>query len=417
MNFSTSKILLIIVIFAILYSCSPLEKVPDDKLLLTNNEIFIDNKKTTNDSIQLLLLQKPNSRFLKIPIRLYLNHLSKKNADSSYLAWLNKKPNRLKNLTNLLSKKQVNRLGQSFLVKGYSKFFKKVGEEPVLIDNKKIERSKKQLNGYYKNIGYFDNTVDAKIDTLSKKVGKVIYNLQKKKPYIIDSVTALINSNSIDSIYKSISQNSFIKQNKIYNLTDFDKERKRISTHLRNNGAYYFQVNDISYNVYQDTVSKKIDVELRITDRKITKEELTTTTPHKMYKIEKVAVFVDNNAIKNKSKISDSLTYKNYTLYGSKKIKYRPKAITNAIFIDKDDYYSDYKRYQTTRALGNLNTFTYPNIEFTENKDSTALVASINLSPLKRFNFNPNIDFIHSNIQDFGITGNISVTFRNIFRG
>ena len=417
MNFNSSKILLLIVIFTIIYSCSPLERVPDDKLLLTNNEILIDNQKNTNDSLQLLLLQKPNSKVLKIPIRLYLYHLSKKNADSSYLAWLNKKPNRLKKATSLLSKKQVDRLGESFLVKGYSNFFKKVGEKPVIIEKSKIERSKKQLNGYYKNSGYFDNVVEAKIDTVGKKLGKVIYSLKTNKPYVIDSITSIVNSKTIDSMYQSVKSNSYIKQNKIYNLTDFDNERKRISTHFRNNGALYFQVNDINYTVYQDTLSKKLDVELNINDRKITTNEVTKTIPHKIYKIEKVAIYVDNNAIKNKSKITDSITYKNYTLYGSKKIKYKPKAITNAIFIDKGDYYSDFKRYQTTRALGNLNTFTYPNIEFIENKDSTALVAAINLSPLKRFNFNPNIDFIHSNIQDFGITGNVSVTFRNVFKG
>lgn len=100
--------------------------MPEDEMLLVKNEIIIDNQKVVEDSIQSLLYQKPNSSFLKIPIRLYLYHLSKKNADSSYVAWLNKKPNRKENLIKLLSEKQVNRLGESFIVKGYSNFFKKV---------------------------------------------------------------------------------------------------------------------------------------------------------------------------------------------------------------------------------------------------------------------------------------------------
>lgn len=417
MNYNLSKITLIIVITAIIYSCSPLKRVPEDEMLLVKNEIIIDNQKVVEDSIQSLLYQKPNSSFLKIPIRLYLYHLSKKNADSSYVAWLNKKPNRKENLIKLLSEKQVNRLGESFIVKGYSNFFKKVGEEPVIIDETKIEKSKKRLQGYFKNIGYFDNQVKAEIDSIGKKRGKVTYSLLKNDPYIIDSIASIINSKVIDSMYQTIKNKSHLKLNKRYTVSDFEKERKRITSHFRNNGAYYFQENDISYDVYQDTVTKKLAVDVKINDRTISKDEITYKVPHKIYKIEKVNVYVDNDAIKNKSLITDSITYNNYTLYGSKKIKYRPKAITNAIFINKGDYYNDNSRFLTTRSLSNLNVFNYPNIDYKENKDSTALVTNINLSPIKRFNFNTSADFIHSNIQDFGIAGNLSVTFRNVFRG
>lgn len=417
MKYNLSKITLLIVITAIIYSCSPLMRVPDDEMLLVKNEIVIDNQKVAEDSIQTLLYQKPNSSFLKIPIRLYLYHLSKKNADSSYVAWLNKKPNRKENLIKLLSEKQVNRLGESFLVKGYSNFFKKVGEAPVIIDKTKIEKSKKRLNGYFKNIGYFDNEVKAEIDSLGKKRGKVTYSLVKNDPYIIDSIASIIDTKVIDSMYQSIKNKSHLKLNKKYIVTDFENERKRITTHFRNNGAYYFQENDINYDVYQDTITKKLDVDVKINDRNLTIEEVNYKIPHKIYKIEKVNVFVDNDAIKNKSKITDSISYNNYTIYGSKKIKYRPKAIANAIFINKGDYYNDTSRFLTTRSLSSLNVFNYPNIDYKESKDSTALITNINLSPLKKYNLNPNIDFIHSNIQDFGISGNLSVTFRNVFRG
>lgn len=392
-------------------------RVPDNKMLLVKNEIIVDNQKVAGDSIQALLYQKPNSSFLKIPVRLYLYHLSKKNADSSYVAWLNKKPNRKKNLTKLLSEKQVNRLGKSFIVSGYSNFFKKVGEAPVIIDSSKIEKSKSRLSAYYRSIGYFDNQVKAEIDSIGKKKGAVTYSLLKNEPYIIDSIYTSIDTKVIDSLYQTIKKESFIKQNKKYSVDDFTNERKRITANFRNNGAFFFQENDINYDVYQDTLTKKLDVDIKINDREITVDETSITIPHKLYKIEKINIFVDNDAIKNKNSITDSITYKDYTLYGSKKIRYKPKAITNAIFISKDNYYSDISRAQTTRSLSNLNVFNYPNIDFKENKDSTALVTNINLAPIKKYNFNASGDFIHSNIQDFGISGNLSVTFRNVFRG
>lgn len=418
LKYNLSKITLIIVITAIMHSCSPLMRVPDDKMLLVKNEIEVDNQKVAGDTIQSLLYQKPNSKFLRIPIRLYLYHLSKKDADSSYKAWLNKKPNRKENLIKLLSEKQVNRLGESFLVKGYSNFFKKVGETPVIIDQTKIEKSKKRLNGYYYNIGYLDNEVTAKIDSIGTKQGKVTYSITKNKPYLIDSIYTSIETKVIDSLYQTTKEKSLLKKNKKYNVDDFTNERKRITANFRNNGAYFFRENDINYDVIQDTVTKKLDVDIKINDREFTIDETSYTIPHKLYKIEKVNIYLDNDAIKDKSTITDSITYNNYTLYGSKKIKYRPKAITNAIFINKGDFYSDISRAQTNRSLNYLNVFNYPNIDYSESKkDSAALITNINLSPFKKYNLNPNIDFIHSNIQDFGISGNLSVTFRNVFRG
>ena len=417
MKYNLSKITLLIVITAIIYSCSPLMRVPDDKMLLVKNEVFIDNQKFAEDSIQNLLYQKPNSSFLKIPIRLYLYHLSKKDADSSYVAWLNKKPNRKENLIKLLSEKQVNRLGQSFLVKGYSNFFKKVGEAPVIIDTSRISKSKKRLNAYFNSIGYRDNVVTHKLDSVGKKQGKVAYFIEKKAPYIIDSISRNIKNPVLDSLYLTIKNGSILKEKKQFNNDDFTNERKRISTLFRNNGAYYFQENDIRYDAKQFIKTKTFDVDVIIDDREISTEDTTAIIPHRLYKIEKINIYVDNDAIKNKSKITDSISYKNYTLYGSKKIKYRPKAITDAVFIVKDEFYSDITRYQTVRALNNLNVFNYPSIDYQETPDSTALITNINLSPFKKYSFNPSADFIHSNIQDFGISGNLSVTFRNVFRG
>lgn len=417
LKYNLSKITFIIVIIAIYYSCSPLKRVPEDRLLLVKNEIEIDNQKVSVDSIQNLLYQKPNSKFLKIPIRLYLYHLSNKNADSSYTTWLNKKPNRKEKLTKLLSEKQVNRLGESFLVKGYSNFFKKIGEAPVLIDTDKIEKTKKRLNGYYKNIGFLDNKVQVKIDTIKKKQGKVTYSLIKNKPYLIDSIYTTIGTKLIDSLYQKNKQNSFLKKNKKYSVNDFNFERKRITADFRNNGAFYFRENDINFDVIQDTTEKKLAVNIKINDRKISAEDYTYNVSHKLYKIEKINIYLDNKAIRNKKTITDSIKHNNYTLYSSNKIKYNPQAITNAIFINKGDYYSDNSRTQTNQALSKLNVFNYPNIDYIETKDSTALITNINLSPFEKFTFNASGDFIHSNIQDFGISGNLSVTFRNVFKG
>src|SRR5690606_19241754 len=81
---------------------------------------------------------------------------------------------------------------------------------------------------------------------------------------------------------------------------------------------------------------------------------------------------------------------------------------------------ADFRDQLTRRYLSNLGIFNYPTVQYVEDtSDPTgnSLIANIRLSSMKKFNFNPSIDVTHSKIQDFGIEGNVSVAFRNVFRG
>jgi hypothetical protein len=90
--------------------------VPEGKQLLAKNEIIVNEKQVKEERISNLLVQQPNSNIGGFPLRLHIFNLAKKNTDSSYQAWLDKKPERRNHLKKWLSDKQVARLGQSFFV-------------------------------------------------------------------------------------------------------------------------------------------------------------------------------------------------------------------------------------------------------------------------------------------------------------
>ena len=118
--------------------------------------------------------------------------------------------------------------------------------------------------------------------------------------------------------------------------------------------------------------------------------------------------------------ITDSTIYKNFNIYSQEKLKYKPKAITNAIFITKGSMYADYKTVLTTRYLNNLRIFNYPSIQYeVDKRDTTAqsLIAKVYLTPRKKYSFGTTLDVTHSNIQDFGIGLSVSETIRNVFNG
>ena len=199
MRNNLSKITLLFVIGTIIYSCSLIKRVPENKQLLVKNEIYTNEKLIKEERVNNILTQQPNNKFFKYPFGLTLYNAAKPNPDSSYQAWLNKKPNRIKNLNRFLSAKQVNRLGKSFFVSGLSNFMKETGEAPVIIDEKKAIRSKERLSGFYYNNGFIRNTVTMSIDSLGKKKGKIVYKITTGKPYFIDSISKFIETPAIDS--------------------------------------------------------------------------------------------------------------------------------------------------------------------------------------------------------------------------
>ncbi len=413
----TPKIALFFLFGILFYSCSEVRKLQKKELLIQDNEIIVNSKSTNSEDLQNQLYQKPNSKLLGFKPRLQLYNLSKKNADSSYQAWLLKKPNRLDRMIKLYSKKQVNRLGKSFFVSGYSDFFKEIGEAPSILDTAKVRKSEIRLHSYQFNRGFFDVKVASKIDSLKDKKVKVTYQINTGKPYIIDSIFRNIETPVVDSLYVTISGNSLIKSGETYTAENINNEKKRIATEFRNRGLYHFQENYIK-KADVDTIGKanKLNITFNIGNRVVKNADSTYTEPFKLYRINKVNVFTDKQ-VKEKAVGIDSLSYKKFNFYSSGKLKYKPKALINAIFIEEGKLFSDQDRTLTTRALSNLRVFRYPQIQYVEDATGNGLIANIVLTPLKKYEFNIKGDLTQSNIQLFGISGFTGITFRNLFKG
>ncbi len=98
-------------------------------------------------------------------------------------------------------------------------------------------------------------------------------------------------------------------------------------------------------------------------------------------------------------------------------MRYRPNAITDAVFINQDSIFRDIDRTRTYRYLNELQTFKYPNIEYVENENDTTLTANIFLSPRKKFGLGFDVNISQSNIQTVGLSFSTSLLTRNVFRG
>lgn len=417
---SSTKILLLFLIAVIIYACDTTKRVSEGNYLLSEANVIVDGKKNNSDDHKNIMVQKPNTPFFVflVPVKLHMYNLAKVNPDSSYQAWLLKKPNRYDRLSKVLSEKQVARLGESFFVSGFSTFLKKNGEAPVILDTAKVIRTASKYKSYYFNKGYFNTKVDYKIDSVGKKKANVTYNIIKNEPYYIDSIGYQMNSNALDSLYQISKYNSTIIKGKQYNSQDLSAERTRITNFFRNNGAYKFQENYVRFDVDTTVAKQKANVNVILDEFSRKSGDSIVKEPFKLYKISQVNIFTDNAG--QKEYAADSLSYNNFNIYSSAKLNYKPKAITDAVFITKGSTYSDIRRSITNQAITNLRIFNYPRIEYVEDpadSTKTSLISNVYLVPIKKYTFFASADILHSNIQDFGILGSAGLSIRNLFKG
>ena len=423
MKYTFTKISLFIGLLGLIFSCNAVKRVPDDKYLLTENTILVDSVKVKDAGVYSQLAQKPNpsSPLLGFPLGLHIYNLADPEPDSTFNRWLHKKPNRDKNLTALLSKKQVN--GMDSIYVGFNRWLKKSGDAPVIISDAKIEKSTERLKRWYSSFGYFNSEVSHEIVPNEKKLkrAEMVFSVKRHQPYFVgDTIHEIISSPVVDSLFQKNKNNSFLEPGKQYAAADLVNERDRLTILFRNSGLYYFNQEYVGFEADTVNTGHRANLSYIIPNRKITKNDSTYTIPFKVHKVKEVRIVTDYTYDNRDKEFQDSINFRGYKLYSYGKMRYRAKAITDAISITPGAIFKDIDRTLTYNQLNDLRIFKYPNITYTEVEgDSTGgkLNSTILLSPRERFTLGADFDAFTSTIQQFGVSFSGNMIFRNIFRG
>lgn len=395
-------------------SCSTIKRVGEDQQLLTKNTVYVDDKVNNTETINNLLYQKANRKLLTIPIRLHIYNLARPDIDSIIEANMAKKPNKERNLERFLSKKQLDQFIASRI--GFNKWLKKTGEAPVILNEEKTKRSINRLEAYYFHNGWFTAKAKSEITRIDSTRSKVDYYVTTGDPYIVDSLSLKISSPEIDTLYNRSKDKSRIKLNKQYKTATFEQEKDRLTNYFRNHGVYHFSEDYVYFEMDTINTEKKVKVELQIRDRLIKNDDSSRRKPFTIYKIKDVNIYTDYSYRNRDKQQKDSTTYKGYNLFSNDKLRFKPKALTDAVFITPDSTFRDSDRTLSYRHISELRTFKYPNIEYVENADTT-LTANVYLTPLKKFGLEFSAEVSQSNIQTIGFSLNPSVLMRNVFGG
>lgn len=423
MKYHLTKISIITAIVGLFFSCNAVKRVPDGEYLLTESTIYVDSVKITDAGVYSQLSQRSNPHIplIKLPLGLHIYNLADLQPDSTFNRWLHKKPKREARLVRLLSKKQVD--GMDSIYVGINRWIEKSGDEPVVISPKKTEKSLERLHRWYASYGYFNNNVKYEMipDEAKEKRAKLVFHVETKQPYFIgDTITENISSPIVDSLFQETKNKTFIKPNRKYNAKDFVNERDRLTIQFRNSGLYYFDQDYVLFEADTIDTAHKANISYIIPDRKVVTDDSTYTKPFEVYNVNKVRIITDYAPENVNKSFTDSVEYKGYQLFSYEKMRYRPKAIVDAIAITPGEVYKDIDRSLTYNQLNDLRIFKYPNITYREIASDSLknrLDATVLLTPQKRFAIGADFDAFLSTIQQFGISFSGNMMFKNIFRG
>ncbi len=397
----------LVALLLIISSCSSNIYNKFDDPILIKNILEVNDSIVKKDPVNLLIQPSPVNKFLGYPLGLAINNLANDNPDEKFRIWLEKNENRYNRLEKLITSKQIDQLKR--YNNSFNDFLKNIGQEPITINNTEIDKNIERLKRFYDSKGYFDSNITydsiVEFNQLTAK-----YSVETKERYLIDSITVNIESKDLDSLYNANISRSQIKKGEFFTIDKLILERDRLIKLFKNNGIYNFQQRSINYQVLIDSTGnlKKIPIILNV-------KNIDQETDYQIKKIDNINIFVESlDELSDIDSYTDSINYNGINIFSKGKLNYYAKSLVEPIFFNISDYYSEENKILTSRFFSNLGNFKYPRIIFEENDKS--LTSSIFLFPRERFSLGFDLDFTHSNIEDFGISLGSNLNIRNIFR-
>jgi outer membrane translocation and assembly module TamA len=398
-------------------ACNSTKYIIEKESMLTQNYIIVDSIRDNNTELEKYILQKPNTKFLGVPIGLYLHNLGNSENPKTALKWGEKHPKKYKFVKSVFSEKQSIAFANSFIK--LNKWFLSY-EAPVIINEEKVKRTLDNLGAYYKTQGYFESQVGSKIkrDSLQKKA-TVTYQIQKGSPTLLDTMKVKIASVVLDSIYKNSGRRSLLKSGNQYNDNTFRKEAGKVVKLFRNSGIYHFSETALGFYVASDTTNNKTNVEFLIAKdyfKEVNGKYLKQD--YKVHRIKEINIVTDYSYTKKDEVYKDSVSYKGINFLAYKKLKYNPKYLNQSIFFNSGDVYKDTLRNLTRNHLKSLKNFKSTNITFTPiNGLDEELIMDVFLAPKEKYTLGFETELTHSNIRNIGSSAKFSLTNRNALRG
>ncbi len=372
---------------ALFFSCSQVKFVPEDKYLVNNVDVEIDNPEVEKSEAKAFVRLKENYKilgFVKFHLLMY-NLSSKKKTDD----WL-----------------------------------KRIGEPPQIYNEILSERSKDQLMQFMNNKGYFQALVENEvIFNKEKKKASIRFSVKSGDRYVISDVKYHFKEPEMQSLFFRESHIEEIQPGDPFDIYSLEKQQLEIVDLFRNNGYYYFSKDDVRFLADSNRVSKQIAIDLFIGTTKSSQIDSAKVFQPYILNNFYFSVLPGNTPVTGSrdsvTAFSDTLAWDNFVVYQHKKIRYPSGLFDRAMLLKKNALYSNAEVERTFTAFNLLRQFRFVDIQFEEPKsmqDSNLLDCYIRLAPLSKQSTMFDIEGTNTS-GNFGVAGNITYQHRNLFKG
>lgn len=371
----------------ILFSCSPVKFVPDDKYLISKVQVEIDNEKMSKESARALVKQKENYKilgFFKFHLHVY----------------------------NLSS------------VKKQDDWLKRIGEAPQVYDENLAQKSEEQLLQYAHSKGFFKAEVKTDVKLKEKKrKAEVVFNLKAGEQYIIQRINYQIKDSVLQELYFSSTIKPNVKPGDAFDIENLEKHQADIVKLFKDNGYFYFSKDDVKFIADSSVYSKQVLVDLLIRPAK--NSQLDSSKVFQPFYLNNfyISILPGNSPVTVSrdlvSVFSDTLVWGNSTLYQNDKVKYPPALFDRTLRLKKGTLYNNSEVENAFNAFNRLRQFRFVDIQFAEVpavKDSNLLDCYVRLAPLNKQATSFDIEGTNTS-GNFGVAGNLTYQHRNLFRG
>jgi hypothetical protein len=374
-------ILLFLLTAALLSGCNIVKNLePNQKLLVKNTIKAPGLTAQQKDELEALIKQKPNTKILGM--RMY--------------CWFYINGNKGK---------------QSVWIR---RFFRRVGEAPVILDSGFVVSTQKQMKQYMFNKGYYAAEVAAEISKGRK--ARVHYSINTGSPYKIAVLYYNIPDSDLANVIYADTSKRVLEMGQHYDLNNLLKEKNRINDILRNNGYFYFTKDYITFDVDSNYRNNTVKLSLNVRNPG-NKKHL------KFYLRFVKAELSDEEEINPKL---DTVEYRGVT-YVYKGYFVKPEIMERMIDIKANEIYNQAKVQASYSRLLDMQLFRFVNIAFeTVGSDTSGWINCIlRMSPhlVNEFVEEPqlitsdqNSALTNRNFRNYGVANNFIFRNKNTFR-
>jgi len=377
---------ILMVALMLLSGCRMVKYVPEDRYLLNDVAIKVDNETINREELSTHIRQEENLKILGLfKFHLWLYNLSGKKKEEGW--------------------------------------FKRIGEPPMIFDEGLNKKSVKELTQYMYNKGYYHAQVSDSV-SLKDKRANVVYNIKSGDPYYIRNLNYIVKDSSISDLILNSSIESLVKKGDIFDVDLLGKERTRIALILQNLGYFKFVEEYIHFKVDSSFNSNEVTIDLIVEKAKYNQSK-SLETEHKQYVVGNYQIFIDkqnDDKIKNKQiAYTDTTYYYKFTFFHNGKNPINEDLIMRSIEIKPGNLFKVKDIDKTYNNLYSLRQFKYVNIQYSEEQSSIDSVRGVLtgkiIVPLQvKQNYSVDIEGTN-NDANLGVAGNLNYQHRNLFGG